>query len=166
MMAYLQNALPLSQSEVTVFGKRHLTPRLDCFVADEGIKYGYSQTQLTPTPWPEPLLALRTKLCDWLGVPFNAVLVNVYRSGQDTMGWHADNEPELGPEPVIASVSLGALRTFKIRHNHTREVWDLALESGSCLVMHGASQSAYQHALPKRAKVATPRMNLTFRAIY
>jgi alkylated DNA repair dioxygenase AlkB len=96
---------------------------------------------------------------------FNTVLLNYYRTGQDSMGWHADDEPELGRNPVIASLSLGAARRFKLRHNQTRAVVDIELPSGSLLVMAGALQHHWQHCLPKSARVTAPRLNLTFRWI-
>jgi alkylated DNA repair dioxygenase AlkB len=97
---------------------------------------------------------------------FNSVLVNLYRSGDDSMGWHADDEPELGPSPVIASLSLGATRRFKFRHRRTRTIVDHDLTGGSLLVMSGACQSAWMHSVPKQKRVTEARINLTFRWIH
>jgi alkylated DNA repair dioxygenase AlkB len=99
-------------------------------------------------------------------VSFNAVLLNAYRSGADGMGWHRDNEPELGGQPVIASVSLGAVRRFSIRTYGEKKRWDISLEPGSLLWMYGESQTIFEHSVPKTAKQVEPRINLTFRLVY
>ncbi|MFM7126496.1 MAG: alpha-ketoglutarate-dependent dioxygenase AlkB family protein, partial [Actinomycetota bacterium] len=100
------------------------------------------------------------------GQVFNSVLVNLYRDGNDSMGWHADDEPELGPEPVIASVSLGRTRRFRLRHRETRDIVEIDLESGSLLVMSGLSQARWMHAVPKSKRIVEPRINLTFRWVF
>src|SRR5690606_31058899 len=112
------------------------------------------------------LAALRARLQDALGQPFNSVLANRYRSGADAMGWHSDDEPELGPEPLIASLSLGATRRFLLRHRHDAGV-RLALElpAGSLLLMQGATQRCWKHALPRAARPVGERINLTFRQV-
>ena len=99
-------------------------------------------------------------------VSFNAVLLNGYRGGADGMGWHRDNEPELGGQPVIASVSLGAVRRFSVRTYGEKKRWDIGLEPGSLLWMHGASQTVFEHSVPKTARPVGPRINLTFRLVY
>ena len=106
---------------------------------------------------------MRNRLRDELGVPFNSCLANLYRDGTDSMGYHSDDEPELGPEPTIASVSLGARRRFVLRHRATRERWTWELGGGDLLVMRDESQRDYAHAIPKTARPIGPRMNLTFR---
>ena len=108
---------------------------------------------------------MRKRLSKQLRIPFNALLVNLYRDGQDCMGWHSDDEKELGEQPTIASISLGAERVFKIKHKHSNEKQSIVLQSGSCLIMNGFSQRDYQHSLPKQQKLMHPRINLTFRSI-
>ncbi len=128
--------------------------------------YRYSVFQHDPPSWPEPLLPVRVRLVRETGVPFNSVLANLYRDGSDCMGWHSDDEPELGAQPVIASLSLGATRRFVFRHRRdpSRKV-ALELPHGSLLVMRGDTQKDYRHALPRTAKHVGPRINLTFRRI-
>jgi alkylated DNA repair dioxygenase AlkB len=109
---------------------------------------------------------LRTRLEPLCRVEHNSVLCNRYRDGRDAMGWHSDDEPELGPEPVIASLSFGAARRFRLRHRRAAGIGvDLELAPGSLLVMAGATQANYRHALPRSARVTAPRINLTFRRI-
>ncbi|PCK32012.1 alpha-ketoglutarate-dependent dioxygenase AlkB family protein [Pseudoalteromonas piscicida] len=158
-------SVPWQQNTITLFGKTHQTPRLERFIADPGVRYSYSGKLLENAPWPPMLLGIRATLEQRFNVTFNAVLANFYRDGQDSMGWHSDDEPELGPTPVIASLSLGATRKFKIRHKSNQSVTDILLETGSLLVMQGDSQRDYQHALPKQAKVTQGRINLTFRSV-
>ena len=162
---YLEQNLHWQQPEITVYGKRHVIPRLQCFIADENVNYAYSGSKLIVEPWPDVLDAMRKRLTAQLQIPFNALLVNLYRDGQDCMGWHSDDEPELGKQPTIASISLGAERVFKIKHKHTNEQQSIVLQSGSCLVMNGTSQRDYLHSLPKQQKLKHPRINLTFRSI-
>ncbi|MEJ6475119.1 alpha-ketoglutarate-dependent dioxygenase AlkB [Pseudoalteromonas piscicida] len=158
-------SVPWQQNTITLFGKTHQTPRLERFIADPDVRYSYSGKLLENAPWPPMLLGIRATLEQRFNVTFNAVLANFYRDGQDSMGWHSDDEPELGPTPVIASLSLGATRKFKIRHKSNQSVTDILLETGSLLVMQGDSQRDYQHALPKQAKVTQGRINLTFRSV-
>lgn len=162
---HLVSHLNWQQPEILVFGKYHRIPRLQCFIAEPDVHYGYSNSQLVKEPWPDALLAMRNRLQRVYGQAFNALLVNWYRDGEDSMGWHSDDEKELGLEPVIVSISLGATRKFTIRHKQTARIHSLLLRSGSCLVMHSHSQSAYQHALPKQKKVTSGRINLTFRTV-
>ena len=128
--------------------------------------YRYSGARFEPRPWPDALLLVRARLCEALQVDFNSVLANRYRDGRDAMGWHADNEPELGPQPVIASLSLGATRRFVLKHrgDPSRKL-ALDLPHGSLLVMSGATQRNYRHALPRTARPVGERINLTFRRI-
>ena len=119
-----------------------------------------------PLPWTRTIAKLRDDLAALVGVRFNSVLANLYRDGRDSVGWHSDDEPELGATPVIASLSFGATRTFRLRSRATREsALSIELAHGSLLVMAGDTQRLYQHALPKRAGVMRPRINLTFRRI-
>lgn len=149
------------QHEITLFGRTLPTPRLTAWMGDAA--YVYSGVRNEPAPWQPALLRLRERLSAELGVDFNSCLANLYRDGSDSMGYHSDDEPELGPEPVIASVSLGARRRFLLRHRSTRERWAWDLGAGDLLVMRADSQSAYAHAVPKTSRPVGPRMNLTFR---
>lgn len=149
-----------------MFGRWVDSPRLSCWIGDAGASYRYSGQSFEPHPWPDALLPLRGRLRQELGIDFNSVLANLYRDGRDAMGWHSDDEPELGPEPVIASVSLGAARRFVLRRRDDHTVRkEFRLEPGSLLVMRGNSQRDWQHALPRTAKPVGPRINLTFRRI-
>ncbi|MFY8298351.1 alpha-ketoglutarate-dependent dioxygenase AlkB family protein [Pseudoalteromonas sp. SS15] len=162
---HLTGDLQWQQPSIQVFGKCHPIPRLQSFVADEGVHYAYSNHTLANQCWTKPLAAMRSKLQSHYNQPFNALLLNWYRDGHDTMGWHSDDEVELGAEPLIISISLGAARKFKIKHKTTGQQWELMLEHGSCLVMSGNSQQLFQHSLPKQSKVKGGRINLTFRSI-
>ena len=137
------------------------TPRLTAWMGDHA--YRYSGLTNEPQPWPPALATLRDRLSEELGAPFNSCLANLYRDGSDSMGYHADDEPELGPQPVIASISLGARRRFALRHRTSRQRWTWELGEGDLLVMSGESQRDYLHAVPKTARPVGPRMNLTFR---
>ena len=150
---------------VRLFGRELPSPRLSCWVGDAGAAYRYSGLLREPRPWPAPLAGLRARLARALGVGFDSVLANLYRDGRDAMGWHADDEPELGPAPVIASLSLGATRRFVLRHRDGAPRLAVDLSHGSLLVMAGATQANYRHALPRTARPVGPRINLTFRRV-
>lgn len=152
------------QRSIHLFGKMVVQPRLIAFVGGAGVCYQYSGDQLEAEPWPQAVEELKNRLCERLGQPFNCALMNYYRDGRDSMGWHSDNEPELGTEPVIASISLGSPRKFKLKHKKSTEKHDLILAPGSLLLMAGDCQQFWQHALPKTTH-AGPRINLTFRQI-
>lgn len=151
---------------IRMFGRWVDSPRLSCWIGDAEARYRYSGTDFLPHPWPALLLPLRDRLQEELGTSFNSVLLNRYRDGDDGMGWHSDDEPELGPQPVIASLSLGAARRFLLRRrdDHALKTTYL-LGHGDLLVMSGSTQAHYQHALPKSARVQAERINLTFRLI-
>lgn len=149
------------QLDISLFGRTVATPRLTAWVGDT--EYAYSGVVNRPQPWPDALAALRDRLAGEVGVAFNSCLANLYRDGSDSMGYHSDDEPELGLQPTIASVSLGARRTFAVRHRVSRERWTWSLGEGDLLLMTAESQSDYAHAVPKTAKPVGPRMNLTFR---
>jgi len=148
-----------------MFGRVVDSPRLSAWIGDEDAVYRYSGTRFVPRPWTPELLALRDRVAAACGVPFNSVLANLYRDGADRMGWHSDDEPELGPRPVIASVSLGAERTFRFRAKAGGETVAIELPHGSLLTMAGDTQRLYRHELPARKRVTGPRINLTFRWI-
>jgi alkylated DNA repair dioxygenase AlkB len=161
----LQRELVWRQDTIQMWGRTYDVPRLQQWCADPGLCYTWSGIRMEPAPWHPLLLALRGRLRALLGIDFNSALANLYRDGRDTVGWHADDEPELGEAPIIASVSLGATRDFVLRHRRRRElpVTTIPLAHGSLLVMRGATQACWEHALPRRLRVAAPRVNLTFR---
>jgi alkylated DNA repair dioxygenase AlkB len=164
VLSRLVETLDWEQRHLVMFGKEVAEPRLSAWYGDES--YTYSGMTLDPRPLTPELDELRVLCQDLAGFRFNSVLVNLYRSGDDSMGWHADDEPELGPSPVIASLSLGATRRFKFRHRQTRAIVEHDLTGGSLLVMSGACQSAWMHAIPKQKRVNDARINLTFRWIH
>ena len=160
----LHAQLPWERHRITVYGRTLDAPRLSCWIGDAA--YTYSGTRFDPHPWPGALADVRARLERELHAGFNSVLANLYRDGRDSMGWHSDDEPELGVQPVIASLSLGATRRFVLKHRSdpSRKV-ALELPRGSLLLMRGATQANYRHALPRTAKPVGPRINLTFRRI-
>lgn len=169
LLTELTETIPWKHEAIRLFGKDVLQPRLTAWHGDAGATYRYSGLQLTPQPWTPALQQLRERVEAAAGTRFNSVLLNLYRTGQDSMGWHADNEPELGPRPVIASVSLGAVRTFRLKPRDPlltpHEPVSLVLPSGSLLIMSGLTQQNWLHALPKTTRVPDPRLNLTFRLV-
>lgn len=162
----LRDTVPWEVHRIRLFGREHASPRLSCWFGDPGARYRYSGASFQPQPWPPMLLPIRERLSRELGIDFNSVLANRYRDGRDAMGWHADDERELGPEPLIASLSLGATRRFLLRHRQDpgRRL-ALELPHGSLLVMAGPTQRHYRHALPRTAKPVAERINLTFRRV-
>ena len=162
----LRTGIRWRQEEVTIFGQRRLVPRLVAWHGDPGASYRYSGTDHHPEPWTPDLEHIRAGVSGLSGAEFNAVLLNLYRDGRDGMGWHADDEPELGRDPVIASVSLGAPRRFCLRHRRRKDLkLDLELPHGSLLVMAGPMQHHWVHALPKTRRPVGERINLTFRRV-
>jgi alkylated DNA repair dioxygenase AlkB len=166
LFAGLRHAIPWEVHRIRLFGRNVDSPRLSCWIGDPGTGYTYSGAHFDPNPWPIALRAIRARLAGELCIDFNSVLANLYRDGHDSMGWHSDDEPELGTQPVIASLSLGATRRFVLKHRNdpSRKV-ALDLPHGSLLLMRGATQANYRHALPRTAKPVGPRVNLTFRQI-
>ena len=153
---------------INVYGRRIRQPRLIAWYGDPQAVYSYSGIRLNPRPWPEFLLALKNRMETTLERKgwFNAVLLNLYRNGRDSVSWHCDNESAMGADPVLASVSVGAPRDFVLRRkrNHARRL-KLTLEHGSLLYMGPGVQIDWEHALPRRARIEQPRVNLTFRRI-
>lgn len=162
----LHGSIPWEVHRIRLFGRTVDSPRLSCWIGDAGAAYTYSGSRFVPRPWPAALRPVRERLRRELGADFNSVLANLYRDGRDAMGWHADAEAELGPAPVIASLSLGATRRFalKARDDPSRKQV-LDLPAGALLVMSGGTQRAYRHALPRTARPVGPRINLTFRRV-
>ncbi len=161
----LRDTLPWENHRVRLFGREHASPRLSCWLGDPGAVYRYSGNVFEPRAWTPALLQLRERLQAELGVEFNSVLANRYRNGRDCMGWHSDDERELGDAPMIASVSLGATRRFVVAHRQGQERLAFDLPHRSLLVMAGATQRCYRHALPRTARPVGERINLTFRRI-
>lgn len=157
---------PWDQEKVRIMGRMIPQPRLTCSWADPGTRYSYSGLTIAPSPWFEALAAIKARLERELSHPFTYALGNLYRGGDDSIGFHADDEPELGPDPVIASLSLGGARRFVLKHQ-TRALppVELSLTPGSLLVMAGTTQRHWHHGVPKTRKPVSPRINLTFRRI-
>jgi alkylated DNA repair dioxygenase AlkB len=149
----------------TVAGRQFTLPRLQTWHADPGIVYSYSNNLLQTRPWTPLLNAIRAKIEGLLKYRFNSVLVNLYRNGEDYVGWHADNEPELGDRPFIASLTFGAERQFAFRHKQSSEQGQVLLRSGSLLVMQPDFQHHWLHSIPMQKHVSRGRINLTFRKV-
>ncbi len=147
------------------YGRRFSIPRLQAWFAEPGIQYSYSNNLLPVQPWSEPLSLLKQQVEESVKHHFNSVLVTYYRDGDDHVTWHADDEEELGSEPVIASVSLGADRRFCFRHRQSGEERELVLHSGDLLLMQPAFQHHWLHCVPKEEALTGPRINLTFRQV-
>src|SRR5690606_17030313 len=162
----VMHQLPWQLHRVRMFGREIDSPRRSCWIGDPGAANPYSGIRQEPHPWPPLLLPLRARLAVETGVHLNRVLANLDRDGRDSMGWHSDDEPELGEHPVIASLSLGATRRFVLRHRLERSrTHTLELPDGSLLLKRGRTQMQWQHALPRTANPVGPRVNLTFRHI-
>ena len=159
----LRQTIDWRQEVATVMGRRLPIPRLTAWHGTSG--YVYSGIRMPPAPWTPALLELREIAEALAGQPFNSVLLNLYRDGRDSVSWHADNEPGLGKNPVIASISIGAVRRFQLKHRRSGERVAVDLPHGSCLIMAGATQHHWLHQLPKTAQAVGPRINLTFRAM-
>jgi alkylated DNA repair dioxygenase AlkB len=154
------------EEEIFIFGKWLKVPRLMCWYGDSDAFYQYSGVNHQPMPWTTVLLEVRKKIERYCQSDFNSVLGNLYRTGSDSMGCHADDEKELGPNPVIASLSLGDERLFRLHHKKPKQTLDIVLQHGDLLVMAGALQHHWVHSLPKTKTIKTPRINLTFRRIF
>lgn len=162
----LLTTIPWQQDNITVFGKTHPQPRLTALFGNMGKQYSYSNIVMKPHSWNTLLMQIKNKVEEVCGVSFTTVLLNLYRDGKDSNGWHADNEKELGSNPTIASISFGAERSFHLRHNTIDNAKQkITLEHGSLLVMKGTTQHFWKHQIPKTAKLIAPRINLTFRII-
>ncbi|WP_058833887.1 alpha-ketoglutarate-dependent dioxygenase AlkB family protein [Luteimonas abyssi] len=159
----LHAGLAWETHRIHLFGRQVDSPRRSVWVGDPDAHYRYSGAGFAPRPWTPVLRALGDRLETAIGTRFNSVLANLYRDGRDGMGWHSDDEPELGTQPVIASVSLGAPRRFVLKARVGDERLALELPPGSLLVMGGDTQRHYRHALPKTARPVGPRINLTYR---
>ena len=167
ILRHLIAEVPWRQDNIVIWGKLHSQPRLVAWYGDPDCSYTYSGTTLSPLPWTNPLLDIRSRIESLTATTFNSVLLNYYRDNRDSMGFHSDDEPELGKEPVIASLSLGEERTFVLKHkvNKLAKPVRLRLESGSLLLMKGETQRYWKHGIAKESRPCGPRINLTFRRI-
>lgn len=166
----LLSEIPWEQPSIAIFGKRVKVPRLTSWYGDPHCVYTYSGIRNEPRPWNRQLLRIKDKIEATVAAQFNSVLLNLYRDGRDSMSWHSDDEPELGPEPIIASLSLGVARRFDFRQsratsNSKRKTYSLELGNGSLLVMKGKTQQSWEHGIAKSLKLDGLRVNLTFRRV-
>lgn len=164
---YFRNSLKWESSEISIFGKTYATPRLEAFYALDNKSYSYSGKKLEVNDFDSELLLMKQRIeTEVIGKEtFNSVLANLYRNGQDSNGWHADNERELGKNPLIASLSLGETRRFDMKHNNSKQKLSFELNAGSLLIMGGAMQHNWKHQVAKSKRVEEARINLTFRKI-
>jgi alkylated DNA repair dioxygenase AlkB len=154
------------QYELTMFGRKVQAPRLENWIGDEGAVYTYSALTLRPDPWTPTLRDLAQRAAEVSGVEFNSVLLNRYRDGGDGVAWHADDEPELGRQPVIFSLSLGASRPFQLRStSDPTQRRSIDLHHGDALIMHGRTQALWRHRIPRTSASIGERINLTFRLV-
>jgi alkylated DNA repair dioxygenase AlkB len=166
LLRELRDSTAWRQDTIKFFGKTVDVPRLTAWYGDEGTRYIYSGIENVPLSWTPPLLEVKRAVEPPSGVVFNSVLLNRYRTGKDSVSWHADDEPEFGDQPVIASVSFGGTRTFQLKHKRRKELkGSIELTHGSLLVMRGETQTNWLHQVPKTAKPVEERLNLTFRRI-
>lgn len=157
---------PWRSDTIRVFGKIYDQPRLTAWYGEEGTSYSYSNIVMHPMPFSDLLSGIKNKVEAECGEVFNSCLLNLYRDGQDSNGWHADDEKELGKDPIIASVSFGETRMFHLRHKKDHSMkYKIELTAGSLLLMRGTTQHFWQHQIPKTKRKIDPRINLTFRYI-
>ncbi len=155
------------QESMRMYGREVLFPRLMAWYGDATTSYSFSGNTFPPQPWTDTLLDIRNRVSPTAATSFNSVLLNYYRSGNDSMGWHADDEPELGKNPVIASVNFGAARRFLLRNKADHSLkQEILLQHGSLLIMKGELQHYWEHHVPKTSKPIAGRINLTFRYIH
>ena len=159
----LLNNIAWQQDQIIMFGKAITTKRKVAFYADQNIDYTYSNVKKKGLSWTPELLKIKSLIETHTGATYNACLLNLYHNGEEGMGWHSDDEKEIIPNSSIASLSIGAERTFAFKHKTTKETVNLILENGSLLEMKGPIQQNWWHSLPKTKKVQAPRINLTFR---
>ncbi len=162
----LERETAWAQDKITLFGKTHDQPRLTSLHGFNKEPYRYSGITMYPKPMTDTLSKILSKINTIQRFEFTSALLNLYRNGKDSNGWHADNEKELGVNPIIASVSLGAERFFHLKHNTDKEKrFKLKLKHGSLLIMGGATQHYWTHHIPKTARPIGSRINITFREI-
>ena len=165
LLASLITTIQWNEDYCVVFGRRFQIPRLQAWYADEGIQYSYSNNLLKNQSWLDTLIDIKHDVEQITGHPFNSVLVTYYRNGDDHVNWHADDEDELGSEPVIASLSLGATREFQFRHKRDDIMDSVLLYDGDLLLMRPGFQADWEHRVPSEPLITRPRINLTFRTV-
>jgi alkylated DNA repair dioxygenase AlkB len=166
ILLQLTTDIPWQQDDIRVFGKTHPQPRLTALFGNEGKSYSYSNIKMQAHPWNPLLKRIKSKVENVTNSNFTSVLLNLYRDGKDSNGWHADNEKELGLNPIISSVSFGSERVFQLKHNTISNAkLNIVLEHGSLLLMKGTTQHFWKHQIPKTSKKIDSRINLTFRFI-
>lgn len=163
----LMNQTRWRQDQIRLYGKQIDLPRLTAWYGDPGKSYSYSGISMEPDPWTQTLLEIKNRVDREAQVRFNSVLLSLYRNGKDSLSWHQDDERELGEDPVIASVSFGATRSFQFRYKPNKNLPKVSVEltHGSLLIMKGPTQRFWMHQVPKTSKPVDPRINLTFRVI-
>lgn len=163
----LYKSVPWTSRQAVLYGKAVRMPRLIAWYADPGVTYRYSGGEEPRNDWTGELREIKARVEALSGACFNGALLNLYRDGNDSVGWHSDAEPSLGRDPAIASVSLGAVRVFRLRHKRRRDIEpvSLELEPGSLLIMQGPIQHHWRHQLPKTRRPVGPRINITFRYV-
>ncbi|WP_432410223.1 alpha-ketoglutarate-dependent dioxygenase AlkB family protein [Rasiella sp. SM2506] len=162
-----QKDIHWQQDDIKIFGKTYQQPRLTALYGEKDKSYRYSNITMHPEPFTALLLEIKSRIEKKWNTTFNVVLLNLYRDGSDSNGWHSDDEKELGTNPVIASVSLRAKRIFQLRNKANKKLrHKVELNAGSLLLMKGTTQECWQHQIPKTKKAVNPRINLTFRYIH
>jgi len=161
----LQRQVKWNQKTIKLYGQVHNVPRLTAWYGDKDKTYTYSGITLHSLNWISPLLEIKKRIENFSACSFNSVLLNRYRNGSDSVSWHADDEPELGQNPVLGSVSFGEARPFQLKHKTLDEKRKIILENGSYLLMKGRTQHCWLHQIPKSKRVLGERINLTFRLI-
>ncbi len=166
LLKYLIEFIEWKHEAIKMFGRQVMQPRLTAWYGDEGKSYTYSGITMQPKPFTQHLLTIKERAECLTGASFNSALLNYYRDGNDSMGWHRDNEKELGINPVIASVSFGGTRKFQLRNYKDKSILrNIMLSHGSLLLMRGEAQHYWEHQLPKTKAVNGKRINITFRTI-
>jgi len=165
LFGYFEQNLHWQEETIKIFGRICNVPRLVCWYGDADAYYRYSGTDHVPHPWDPALLQLKIRIENATAARFNSVLGNLYRDEKDSMGWHSDDEKELMPDAVIASLSLGETRRFSLRHKVNNTKLHLDLPSGSLVVMKGSLQANWKHSVRKETHPCKPRINLTFRQV-
>jgi alkylated DNA repair dioxygenase AlkB len=162
----LKDKIKWNQDYIKFYGKTHPLPRLTAWYGDRNKGYTYSGIPMTPNSWNTELLELKKRVDQYANINFNSVLLNFYRSGNDSVSWHSDDEKELGAQPIIGSVSFGGIRKFRLRNKKNKKlIHNIELENGSLLIMSGLTQKYWEHEIPKTKKKVAERVNLTFRSI-
>ncbi len=167
IMRKLNDQTKWRQENVRVYGKEHKQPRLVALYGEPGKQYDYSGISMHPLPWTDLLREIKRRIEDCTDATFNAVFLNLYRDQNDSMGFHSDDEKELGKNPVIASLTFGATRTFLMKHKYNKEISlkKIPLEAGTVLLMKGKTQHFWKHGINKQTQPCGPRINLTFRTL-